>query len=108
MDLGLTLATIAFFLFLGGLIYAVLIYFRSLDRTYWEVVFGVAFTIAGEMAATTAVLIKYQLLETLWWIIPFPLVAFALTGIPMVGLQEIKHQVQKRKAQQAEQRHNGV
>lgn len=107
MDLGITLATIAFFLFFGGLLYSILIYNKSLDRTYWEVFFGVAFTGIGEMAATAAVLIKYNLLKQLWWIIPFPMLAFGLTGSTMMLLQEIKHRKQKHKADEAERKHNG-
>jgi hypothetical protein len=107
MDLAIVLATIGIFLLVAGILYAVVIYRWSMDRTYFEVIIGVGITIIGEIMATAAVLIKYELLEELWWILLFSPIAFILTGVPMALAQEYKHWQQQQKAENAELKYNG-
>jgi hypothetical protein len=107
MILVLGLFTIGLTLLGLGLLYAYYIYRAPIDRTWVEVVIGVAGTITGEMMALAIVLVYYGLLYQLWWIIPFPAIAFALTGIPMAAFQEWKYRTQKQKAEYTKNEHNG-
>lgn len=90
-----------------GCLYAYYIYRAPIDRTWVEVVIGVGATITGEMMALALVLVYFNLLAQLWWIIPFPAIAFGLTGIPMAGFQEWKYRTQKQKAEKKKNEHNG-
>lgn len=90
-----------------GILYAYYIYRAPIDRTWMEVVIGVGGTITGEMMALAIVLVYYGLLHQLWWIIPFPALAFALTGIPMALFQEYKYRTQKQRAEEKRNEHNG-
>lgn len=107
MDLGLVLFIIGFGLLVIGTLYAVIIYFWPIDRTWAEVVIGVGLTIGGEMLATACVLLHYGVWSKFWWIILFPLAAFILTGVPMAGLQEIKVRRQRRRGERVEKKFNG-
>lgn len=107
MGLVLILFSIGLGLTIIGILYAVIIYKWPIDRTWGEVLIGVALTISGEMLATTSVLVHYDLLRQLWWIIPFPLAAFSCTGLPMIALQEIKLRQQKKAGEEEEKNFNG-
>jgi membrane-bound ClpP family serine protease len=107
MGLGLALISIGIGLFTIGILYAVIIYKWPIDRTWVEVLIGVSLTISGEMLALALVLIHYGLLEQMWWIIPFPIAAFACTGLPMMVLQELKIRRQKKAGEQEENKFNG-
>lgn len=107
MILLLGLATIGLTLFGLGLLYAYYIYQAPIDRTWIEVVIGVAGTITGEMIAIGMTLAYFNLLHQLWWMIPFPAIAFALTGLPMASFQEWKYRTQKQKAEDRKNEHNG-
>lgn len=107
MILPLGLFAIGLILLVLGLLYAYYIYQAPIDRTWIEVVIGVAGTITGEMMALAIVLVYYDLLHQLWWIIPFPVIAFILTGVPMALFQEHKYRTQKQKAEDRKNEHNG-
>ncbi len=100
LAIGLTLLSL-------GLLYAYYIYQAPIDRTWVEVVIGVGGTITGEMIAIGMVLAYFDLLHQLWWMIPFPAIAFALTGLPMAVFQEHKYKSQKQKAEDRKNEHNG-
>lgn len=107
MFLILGLSVVVIYLLAFGIAYAIYIYKWPWKRTYSEVGLGVAATIAGEMVALGMVLVYYGLFYQLWWIIPFPLIAFILTGVPMMILQEIKTRKQGRKAEKLNSKYNG-
>lgn len=107
MILVLGLFTIGIALLGLGTLYAYYIYKAPIDRTWIEVVIGVLGTITGEMMAMAIVLVYFGLLHQLWWVIPFPVVAFALTGLPMAAFQEWKYRTQKQKAEEKKNEHNG-
>lgn len=107
MILIIGLAVIVIYLLAFGFGYALYIYKWPWRRTYSEVALGVGLTILGEMAALALVLAHYSLLHQLWWIIPFPLIAFVLTGVPMMILQEIKLRQQNDKANKLDNKYNG-
>ena len=107
MGFLIQLSIITIGLIVIGVLYAVIIYNWPVERTWLEVFIGVGVTIAGEMLATAIVLLHYELLSQLWWIIPFPLAAFACTGLPMIIGQEIKLRRQKRDGEKFEGVYNG-
>lgn len=107
MFLLLGLSVVVIYLLAFGIGYAVFIYKWPWKRTYSEVALGVAATIAGEMVALGMVLAYYGLLYQLWWIIPFPIIAFILTGLPMMIFQEVKTRQQDHKARQLNNKYNG-
>lgn len=107
MILVFGLSIIAIYLLGFGIGYAIFIYKWPWKRTYSEVAIGVGATIAGEMVALGMVLGYFGLLYRLWWIIPFPAIAFVLTGLPMMIFQEIKTRQQDRKARELNNKYNG-
>lgn len=107
MPLVIGLFVIVLYLLLFGFGYALWIYKWPWKRTYTEVALGVGATIVGEMLALTLVLSHYGLLYQLWWIIPFPFLAFILTGAPMAILQEKKLRQQGDKAEKLNDKYNG-
>ena len=107
MILVLGLFTIGIALLGLGILYAYYIYKAPIDRTWIEVVIGVLGTITGEMIAIGMTLAYFNLLYQLWWMIPFPVIAFALTGLPMALFQEYKYRTQKQKAEEKKNEHNG-
>lgn len=101
MNLFNILITICISLFLFGTIYAVIIYYHPFRSgwTWASVVIGVGFTGAHEMIA-----IFYTVLMDgdPYWIVIYPLIAFSLSGIPMIVGQVAKHINQSRQAHHIE------
>lgn len=90
----ITLLMILILALVFGFGYAIYIKKTPIDRTYVEVVIGVGLTILFIMLAQFTLYIHYSPYP--WWgvlIVPY---GFALTGLPMMILQERKYNEQQK------------
>lgn len=95
----ITLLIISIMTLVFGIGYAIYIKKSPIDRTYIEVVIGVGFTSLFIMLAQLTLYTSYGYIP--WWGIFIVPCGFALTGIPMMILQERKYHEQKRDADDA-------
>lgn len=97
MSLFNILITISTSLLLFGTVYAIVIYYHPFRAgwTWVSVVIGVFFTGAHEMVA---IFYTISMDGNLYWIVIYPVIAFSLSGIPMIIGQVAKHINQSRQA----------
>ena len=95
MEIIFALGSVVFCTIIFGVGYAILIYHRPFPPgwTWLSVVVGVAFTGILEIIAILITLISLDLARY-WWIASYPLIAYILTGLPMITGQEIKRRQQ--------------
>jgi hypothetical protein len=95
ITLSLTLTLTALVLLIFGIMYAILIYHRPFHYhwTWGAVVIGVLVT---EMGIWFAIIVTVLAAGFNWWIIAYPVVGYAITGIPMIFGQFIKYILERR------------
>lgn len=102
--LEIALTTILITTIIFGFGYAKWIKDSPIDRTWIEVVIGVGVTLIMIMAAQAVTFAHYGFIP--WWGILFIPAGFALTGLPMIFLQEKKYRSQKKQANDVKNRKN--